>query len=951
MVTKRKVSLGEEGKGAAEGIAARSSTRIEPNAAILELFFNTGVVYHEIELASDLPDTVSGFVLVQNPATQTPGGAAGVAGASVRRAGEGEKPTVEIAALEHITELSNRWLPVPYQLSAPHAVQVFLSAEDVRRPRILLAIDTLAYVGAAGRALDPQLDEGRPFRPLDRTELAAFLDHAETREWLRKLEAGGIERCTFKFAALLEALAPTLPRIQVSHVRPELAIPVSLVVDLGNSRSTAALVEARHEQDGRQLLTVPLELRNSLDPFRTSDATFDSRITFLPSPFDKAIAPLATGTGFALPSIARMGREALDRALETPHRYACSLSGPKRYLWDDRATHEPWFFATSFARGALPGEYKPIFGRILKYIAEDGGGLALRPDGPATPAEPRYAPRTMMLFALVEILSQAMAQINAPAYAAFQGKEGVPRILRHLVMTYPSAMRAEERAVYEGLVRNAVMLVGYLLHVDSARLPNAHMEAAAADGQAQQVRFDPFLFVDEALAAQMVYLYQEVAENFRGSMEELVTLYGRKEGALRVASVDIGGGTSDVMVAEYRDKMPGSGTSLAITKLFQDGVNIAGDDVCCALIEKIIFTQILTQLPATQEGPAGGPGAAARTRIIHLFGESDAGHGASWRTLKAKLVPYFWLPLARCFWAVAEGFEPADHVPDKQYAVPDIARLFPSASFSTAVLEEANRFLSGVVPGFPGFQNLFFRFDRAEIEEVIVSVLREPLRRYADIVAQFDVDLVVLAGRASALPCVQEIFAGEMPVVGTRLKSMANYRVGDWYPSKWRHAGLIIDPKSTVAAGSMILHLASRNRLPNFLLDEVRDIEQSPIYGLYQEAEPHIPRQNEFSRNSTFLYTSGMTIGFRNVDAEEMDASPLFVVLPRNADVERALLEDRVSLTFAVQKDGTMSITEVLSHRNVYQFTPDDFVLRLKTIVGDRYWLDTGIFRKLLDYV
>ncbi|WP_394832144.1 virulence factor SrfB [Pendulispora rubella] len=927
-MVKRKVSLGEDGKGPAEGVVARSSARIEPNAGILELFFNTGVVYHEIELGSELPDTVSGFVLVQ-----------GAAGASVRRAGEGEKPTVEIAALEHIAELSNRWLPVPYQLSAPHAVQVFLSAEDARRPRILLAIDTLAYAGAAGRALDPQLDEGRPFRPLDRTELAAFLDHAETREWLRKLEAGGIERCTFKFAAVLEALAPALPRIQVSQVRPELAIPVSLVVDLGNSRSTAALVEARQEQDGRQLLTVPLELRNSLDPFRTSDATFDSRITFLPSPFDKAVAPFGTGTGFALPSIARMGREALDRALETPHRYACSLSGPKRYLWDDRATHEPWFFATSV--GAPAGEYKPIFGRILKYIAEDGGGLTLRPDGPATPAEPRYAPRTMMLFALVEILSQAMAQINAPAYAAFQGKEGVPRVLRHLVMTYPSAMRAEERAVYEGLVRNAVMLVGYLLHTDSSRLPNVQpMEPGEAAGNAGQVRFDPFLFVDEALAAQMVYLYQEVAENFRGSMEELVTVYGRKEGALRVASVDIGGGTSDVMIAEYRDKMPGSGTSLAITKLFQDGVNIAGDDVCCALIEKIVFTQILAQLPTP----------ASRTRIIHLFGESDAGHGASWRTLKAKLVPYFWLPLARCFWAIAEGFEPADHVPDKQYAVPDIARLFPSANFSTAVLEEANRFLSGVVPGFPGFQNLFFRFDRAEIEETIVSVLREPLRRYADIVAQFDVDLVVLAGRASALPCVREIFVGEMPVVGPRLKSMANYRVGDWYPSKWRHAGLIIDPKSTVAAGSMILHLASRNRLPNFLLDEVRDIEQSPIYGLYQEAEPHIPRQNEFSRNATFLYTSGMTIGFRNVDAEEMDAAPLFVVLPKNADVERALLEDRVSLTFAVDKN-TVSITQVISHRNVYQFSPDDFVLRLKTIVSDRYWLDTGIFRKLLDYV
>ena len=53
----------------------------------------------------------------------------------------------------------------------------------------------------------------------------------------------------------------------------------------------------------------------------------------------------ATGDSFQWPSVARMGREALDRALETPHRYQCTLSGPKRYLWDDRQTDERWHFA------------------------------------------------------------------------------------------------------------------------------------------------------------------------------------------------------------------------------------------------------------------------------------------------------------------------------------------------------------------------------------------------------------------------------------------------------------------------------------------------------------------------------------------------------------------------------------------------------------------------------
>ena len=117
----------------------------------------------------------------------------------------------------------------------------------------------------------------------------------------------------------------------------------------------------------------------------------------------------------------------------------------------------------------------------------------------------------LMLFALVEILSQAYAQINGAQYRMFQGKEGNPRVLRHLVLTYPSAMREEERRVYEALVRNAVLLTCHVLNIRPDLRPNWN--------QAEN-KFDDFLFVDEALAAQMVFVYQECQGTFSGSMEE-----------------------------------------------------------------------------------------------------------------------------------------------------------------------------------------------------------------------------------------------------------------------------------------------------------------------------------------------------------------------------------------------------------------------------------------------
>ena len=930
-MVKRKVSLGG---GTSTGPVAMEVGGTRPTPVeTLELFFNTGIVFHE--LAVDLPDTVSSFCVMQTPGAAPAQPGAPVGTWSVRRAEPGEDPDIEISVVDHMGELSGRWLPVPYPLSNPFAVQIFLAQTAGGEHRAMLAVDTLEVQGSQGRYLDARYDEGRPFRALDKTELAAFLDHAETRDLVRKLERAGVDKALFKIAALIEAVGPSLPKIKLSRIETHTPIPVSLVLDFGNSRSTALLVEGRDAG----VFGVPLEMRSMSNPFDVTRETFDSRVTFIPSPFDKSVHVVGTQDSFHVPSIARMGREALDRALEAPHRYLCTLSGPKRYLWDDRQTDERWHFAHKFVTGAADGEYRPVFGRILKYLPEEAGGLFMREDGPQAPADPRYASRAMMLFAIVEIVFQAYAQINSAPYRHFQGKEGNPRVLRHLVLTYPSAMREEERRVYEGLVRNAVILACHILNIRQDLRPNF-----SPDGQ-----FEPFLFVDEALAAQMVFLFQEVQGTFAGSMEDLIGVYGHvppkpadgkpaEPATLRVASVDIGGGTSDVMIAEYEDALPGTGTSLRVKKLFQDGVSIAGDEVCRAIVEDVVFDQILAQLVRTE----------SRGKFLHLFGEGDAGHGSTWRTLRAKLVPYFWLPLARCYWAIAEGFQLPDHSPEKMYLASEVFRAFEIPAVSTQILDEADRFLTSEMDDFPGFMNLFLKFDAALVERTVERVLREPLRRYADILAQFDVDLLVLAGRTAALPCIKNIFVREMPVAPPRIRTMARYRVGEWYPSMWKDQGHIKDPKSTVAAGAAVLHLASKNRLSGFLIDSITEAEERPIYGLYQDVEPHVARANELFREGEtspgFVYTNSMRIGFRNVDSEEMDGSPLFEVRPANKDVETALLEDRVAIQFARGRDGTISVASVKSQKGQFSFDVNDFVLSLRTATFDKYWLDTGVF-------
>lgn len=912
-MVKRKVSLGGPGSSKKKRPVSAQTPSATPE--VVELFFNTGIIHHEVPLPDELPDVISSFVVRDGEGRE---------GFTVRAAKPEEEPDVELSAIEHVPEMSGRWLPFPYHLSCQHCVQIYLSGGQ--SPRLLMAVDTMELADAQGRVLDAKIDAGRPYPPLSSTTAGDFLDHPETREFLRKLEKSGVERAPFKYAAILDLFAPMMPRLKLSRLEEHTPIEVSLVLDLGNSRSTALLVESR---DSR-MFSVPLEIRNSANPFEVSDGTIGSRITFIPSPFDKAVHNVAVAHGFGEPSVARMGREALDRALETPHRYQCSLSGPKRYLWDDEMTAERWYYAVKQG-----DEYAPIAGRLLKYIPEDSGGAELRQDGPSTPADPRYAPRTMMLFAIVELLSQAMSQINGMSYRTFQGKEGSPRVLKHFTLTFPSGMPRAEREIYDTLVRNAVTLTGYLYNIKEQHRPNYRGDGA----------YQTFLLADEALAAQMVYLYEEVVHAYRGNMSEFVKVYGRDDGTVRIASVDIGGGTCDVMIAEYSDKLPGTGTALAINKLFQDGVSVAGDDICRAICEDIIFDQILHQLTSTQ----------ARSQLLALMGDGDAGHGAAWRTLKAKLVPYFWLPLARCYWALGEGFNIPEHSSERHYSLQDVFSTFEMEGWSPKVLQEADAFIGQHVRDFPGMNNLFFRFDLAEVEAAIDRVMREPLRRYADILAQFDIDLLILAGRTSALSRIYELFVSELPVPAPRIKRMSSYRVSDWYPARWRKNGIIVDPKSTVTAGATILHLAGKNRLPGLLLERVDQLEQKPIFGLYQHTEPHISRQNELFRDGgtsgEFAYTGGMMIGFRNVDSPQMDGSPLFEVEPANDDVKNALLEDRVSLQFRAGDHGAIEIAKVSSQKGQYSFEPTDFVLKLKTAVSDRYWLDTGVLRGSARYL
>src|SRR5262249_48704051 len=106
---------------------------------------------------------------------------------------------------------------------------------------------------------------------------------------------------------------------------------------------------------------------------------------------------------------------------------------------------------------------------------------------------------------------------------------------------------------------------------------------------------------DEATCVQLVWLYGEIARKFAGNVEAFFDLVGRRRASpggapqpsLRLASIDIGGGTTDLMIITYT---PVGDHGLRPVPNFREGVRIAGDDVLKLMIERIILPAIRQQL-------------------------------------------------------------------------------------------------------------------------------------------------------------------------------------------------------------------------------------------------------------------------------------------------------------------------------------------------------------------
>ena len=576
--------------------------------------------------------------------------------------------------------------------------------------------------------------------------------------------------------------AGALPSLQFFDARPEIVptVPVDLVLDIGHARSCCLMVESSPDGDRPSIENAALlALRDLSRPVDMVRGAFASHMEFARATFGSEALSRRSGRpdAFHWPSLARTGPEAVrlsrvTRAGDGP----TGLASPKRHLADQGLRDEAWRFAIDQRSRAQRSAM--LTGRMLTHVSETVGRLLPGPAGAVRPLSlrPRFSLSSMTSFFVAEIVLQALSAINAPVVAtggrrrpgdpteaaAARRADGVRR-LRQIIVCAPLTLPLEERQLLRERAESAIDMLWRALGWDDA-----------ADG-AGLPRPTVRLGLDETLAAQLVYLFDEVGQRFGGDTRAVMNLLGKTrpdsgvEPCLRIGAMDIGGGFTTMTVVTYAQTAE---RSVSPVLLGAQRSEIGGELVLERLVTEIICPALLDALAAHgMRQPAAFLARAA----------AFPGHGAAYdiSAPSARLYEHWLRPAAL-----------------------GLLTLAGDAPSATARLSLSLNHLAARASGTPN-PNVAMDFDAAaaaqgahdlRLADVVVAVrlmdvmaiaktaLAPMVARLSRALVASDCDVVLLTGWASRLPVVRDLLLEAMPWRPDRFVTLSDRAWLDWYP-------------------------------------------------------------------------------------------------------------------------------------------------------------------------
>ena len=586
---------------------------------------------------------------------------------------------------------------------------------------------------------------------------------------------------------------------------------VDMVVDIGNSKTTALLIENSENfnqvrmlalQDYTQTTTTIAEqtqLNRHCEPF-------DMRVAFRKADFGQF--GITDSKQFVYPSLVRLGTEANTLIHRATRQYdgqetLSTYSSPKRYLWDTKPSKEEWRYMV------LPGEQQENILQlkgISQYIKSDG---RIDPDGNGGTSF-HYSRCSLMTFSFLEMIVQAMTQINSYEYRCEKtglGRQNVPRKIRRIIVTCPTAMSGIERKNLTQCAKDSVVLYNKFYHIDEKDDPLMNIEVVPNYEHGNDDATDNTWYYDEATCSQLVYMYGEAGQKYKGYSSEFFELYGKtdegdSQPSLTLASIDIGAGTSDLMISKYSYTKEDV-TTISPDPLFYDSYYFAGDDMLKAMVKNIMLFDYDGSALWQQRGE--GDAREFRQRLKNFFGPDYSGQTLADRIVRKEFNVQYSVPLMHHYLDLLSK--------DSADCTVKYEDVFADCPPNQDVID-GFRERTGI-----DVTTLEWEFRKTQVEDVISHEFEPLLKKVATIMHAYAADIILLSGRPASLKVIRSLFLKYYSVSPDRLIVLNNYYVGDWYPFG-NNTGYIANPKTIVAMGGVIAYYATElSSLNRFVID------------------------------------------------------------------------------------------------------------------------------------
>lgn len=757
---------------------------------------------------------------------------------------------------------------------------------------------------------------------------------------------------------------------QVTQPAPTL-IDVDLVLDLGNSRTCGLIVETHPDEASADVTqAVKLNLRDLSRPEFVYADPFDSRIEFNQARFGWDDISILSGRAdaFAWPTVTRVGVEAARLSANRQGAEGqTGMSSPKRYLWDMEPRSDSWRFNSAnprdhaaFATGA----------EFTTLINDEGEPLHAIPASDTLAGDRRfpamralYARSHLMSFALAEIFLHAQVMMNAPAHRLRRGAADLPRRLRRIIMTMPTGMPLAERQI---LIKRAEAARDLIQICLGAAEVDTDPEATTPVIPTDPANPLPEILIqwDEASATQAAYLYAQVASNYAGDAraffqrmrQPIARPDADSEEAFRLATLDIGGGTSDLAITAYSVDGQGANVTLYPKPLLREGIPVAGDDI----VRQVVVEHVVERIhQALQES---GLGARADYVVDQLFGGDRGDMHVSEQVRRQKFAANIGHPLAL---AMIGAYERWDRLGGGEAAEPIGISDVATASATDALIDELDAEIAKHGAQDFSLRALRFPVDLKDIDRTVRSVLKDVLDAFAELVSRMGADMLILSGRPSRMPAVFDLIAETSALPPNRILPLHRFRVGQWYPFRDFEAK-IADPKTTAAVGAMICLMGEgRLRDFNYRADFLQPQSTARYFGKL-DRDNRLPDADVYYRDmqlddpdyelpeAPFEFRGPMALGARQFAADWWPATRLYSIDYASPDAAvrlNAVTPLKVQLRRAARR-GQKGVVDAFDIGRIVdadgRTVPNrELKLWLQTIdQADGFWLDTGVLTR-----